>query len=84
MRALQYGAGVVLLALLALIAYDLHRVADALQPSPTIAGRLETHAERDARLKRQADAFAHDVAAGLGVGDLDKPAKQPARPAPSR
>lgn len=80
MKALQYAAGAVLLALLAVIAYDLHRVAETLAPAPIAVGRPETHAERDARLKREADLFAHDLAVKLGVGDLDKARK----PSPSQ
>lgn len=63
MRTLQYVAGAVLLALLAVIAYDLHRVADAMAPRATIDAAILEHAglsseTREQRIERKAHELA--------------------------
>lgn len=84
MRALQLLVGAVLVALLAVIAYDLHRVANATAPSTTTrtvgdlndADFRKFHTEYDARLKNQQKLLDHDMAVIFGHGDLEPGSKQ--------
>lgn len=92
MRTLQYAAGAVLLALLAVIAYDLHRVANTMAPQATsrTVGDLNDaefrkfHAQYDARLKDQQKLMDHDMAVIFGRGDLEPSTKRQAAVKPSR
>jgi glyoxylase-like metal-dependent hydrolase (beta-lactamase superfamily II) len=92
MRTLQYVAGVVLLALLAVIAYDLHRVANAMVPNGPgrTVGELSDaefrkfHADYDARLKNQQKLMDHDLDVIFGHGDLESTTKQKSAQKPSR
>lgn len=92
MRTLQLLASAALLALLAVIAYDLHRIAYALGPRGNLEtvmmlpyiGQKETHEERDARLKKGNADAQHDLDVIFGRGDLEAAAKPKTTPKPSR
>lgn len=92
MKALRFAAAAALLVLLTVIAFDLHRLADAAQPNSPLMVYLfgaphpknETLAEHDARLRRESAALNHDLDVTLGKNIFATPTSPQSPRQPSR